>query len=393
MASTFAMAFFGFFFWIINARLYKPESVGITTSLISVISLLSTVSLFGFNNGIVSYLPKEKDKNHMINTMFTFTGVAGVVISIVFLLGLSFFAPKLLFIRANPLFIAGFIVLVVLSVWNIMTDSAFLAFRSTQYTFLANLISSFAKLVAPFFFISLGGAGIFAAYVTYLTLSTGISFLLMFIRLGYKPKMDVDKKIIRQTAKFSFMNYLAGTIGMLPTLIIPIWILNRLGAKEAAYYYMASMIMALLGIIPSGITRSLFAEGSHNQKHMKALIKKAVIGVVVLVIPAIIITIIFGGTVLTLFGESYSEEGFRLLQLMAASLLFTSTNHILGSIFNIRKETGTILGMTVFGAITILLLINSLINLKLNGVGFAWLISQMITAFVFLIIFFLKKHD
>src|SRR5664279_5323018 len=28
MASTGIMAFFGFFFWIINARLYKPEQVG-----------------------------------------------------------------------------------------------------------------------------------------------------------------------------------------------------------------------------------------------------------------------------------------------------------------------------------------------------------------------------
>jgi len=54
MLSTAVMAFFGFFFWIINARLFKPEQVGIATTLISVLTLISTFSILGLGNSLIN---------------------------------------------------------------------------------------------------------------------------------------------------------------------------------------------------------------------------------------------------------------------------------------------------------------------------------------------------
>ncbi len=61
------MAVFGFFFWMINARLYSAEQVGIGTTLISIITLISSFSLLSIGNGLIRYLPTSERKNKKIN--------------------------------------------------------------------------------------------------------------------------------------------------------------------------------------------------------------------------------------------------------------------------------------------------------------------------------------
>src|SRR6266487_4951401 len=49
MASALILSGFGFVFWIIIARLYNTENVGIATTLISIITLLSSFTILGLN--------------------------------------------------------------------------------------------------------------------------------------------------------------------------------------------------------------------------------------------------------------------------------------------------------------------------------------------------------
>ena len=68
MLSTGVMAVFGFFFWMINARLYSAEQVGIGTTLISIMTLISSFSLLGLGNSLIKYLSTSDKKNERINT-------------------------------------------------------------------------------------------------------------------------------------------------------------------------------------------------------------------------------------------------------------------------------------------------------------------------------------
>jgi len=71
MLSTGVMAVFGFFFWITNARLYSSEQVGIGTTLISIMTLISSFSILGLGNGLIRYLPTSERKNKKINTFIS----------------------------------------------------------------------------------------------------------------------------------------------------------------------------------------------------------------------------------------------------------------------------------------------------------------------------------
>jgi len=62
MLNTGVMAVFGFFFWIINTRLYCTEQVGIGTTLISVMKLISSFSLLGLGNSLIKHPPTSDKK-------------------------------------------------------------------------------------------------------------------------------------------------------------------------------------------------------------------------------------------------------------------------------------------------------------------------------------------
>lgn len=61
MLTSISNAGFGFLFWILAARLYPKEDVGVATALISSMALLVLLSRFGLDQSIIRFFP-ERDK-------------------------------------------------------------------------------------------------------------------------------------------------------------------------------------------------------------------------------------------------------------------------------------------------------------------------------------------
>jgi len=60
MISTLIMSFLGFVFWMIVTRLYSASDVGLATTIISVMGLITSFSLLGLNVGLIKYLPTQR---------------------------------------------------------------------------------------------------------------------------------------------------------------------------------------------------------------------------------------------------------------------------------------------------------------------------------------------
>src|SRR3990167_10467203 len=59
----------GFFFWMIATRYYTPNDIGITSVILSSISLISTTSLIGLPIALIFYLPAHRENaNRIINS-------------------------------------------------------------------------------------------------------------------------------------------------------------------------------------------------------------------------------------------------------------------------------------------------------------------------------------
>ncbi len=386
MLSTATMAFFGFFFWIINARLYTTQQVGIATTLLSVVSLITTFSMMGLSSGLIRYLPTSENKNRKINTVFSIVALSSIILSIGFIIFVKQFSPALVFIRGNVLFSLIFVLTIMFSSLQLVSDGIFIAFRSSQYVFMKNSLLSILKLLSTFAFVVFGAYGIFIATGFASTMAYIFVVLVLLWKFAYSPKLLIDGSIVKKMSKFSLGNYAAGLIGGLPSAILPIFIINNLGAKISAYFYMDLMIANLLFIIPQAVAQSLFAEGSYSEATLKDHLKKSAKMIALLLVPAVIITVVFGKYILLAFGKNYSTGGFTFLQLLAISSIFISINNIGNVISNVKHKIQYVVAMNSITTITTIGLSYLFIHNGLVGIGTAWIAGQAITAILYILI-------
>jgi O-antigen/teichoic acid export membrane protein len=386
MASTAVMAFFGFFFWILNAHLFTSEQVGIATTLISVMTLISTFSLLGLGNSLIKYLPTSDNKNEYMNTSLTLVGLTSIIISVIYLVFLNIFSPKLLFIRENPIFCFLFVFFIVFCTLNTISENIFIAYRSSVYIFIKNTILSLVKLALPFALIMLGAYGIFMSFGLSITVAFIFSLIIFINRFKYIIKPDIHKNIVKNMAKFTLGSYVADFIRTLPSMILPIIILNTIGAKFSAYFYMDMMIATMLFIIPLSVSQSLFAEGSYSEEELKVHLTRAIRLIAMILLPSVLVTVLFGKYILLTFGTQYSSDGILLLQILAISAIFQSIIYIGNAMLLIKHRIKLIIYINSITAIIILLLSFALTHQNLLGIGISWIIGNMIASGLYVLI-------
>ncbi len=380
MLSSAVMAAFGFVSWLIIARLFSVHDVGLATTLISAMGLLVSISMLGFNVGLIRFLPGSKNKNDKINTAFTIVFLATIVVSSIFLVGLKFFSPDLIFIKNSLLLSLIFIVFILISASNSLFESIFIAFRSAKFNLLKNSIFSVLRVILPFAFISFGAFGAFSAYMSAMLVAVGIALLILVSKFKYKPKLVFYDNIIKDMGRYSLGNYFAGFVGGLVIMVLPLMITAKISPTITAYFFMALQIANLLYVIPNATTNSLFAEGSYDEHGLGKQVKKAIKIISIILIPSIIVIGLFGNYVLLAFGSEYSNQGFMFLRIMALSAIFVGINSIYGGILKVKKKIGRILIVNVIGAIVIIggsfLMIEQ--GKGLMGVGIAYILGQAV---------------
>jgi O-antigen/teichoic acid export membrane protein len=378
MASTFILGGLGFVFWIIIARLYKTENVGIATTLISIMTLLSSFTILGLNVSLNRYLPKSTNKNELINSSFVIVTFVTLIASAIFLLGLKTFSPQLVFLQSNLFYGILFIIFVVFCSWNILVESIFMAFRAAGNILIKNSIISTVKLLLPFVLITFGAYGIFASTASAFAIGTLVSLIILITRFKIRPSLSVNVSLIKETSAYSFANYVADFMFNMPSLVLPVIILNVLSAEYVAYYYIASMIQNILLIIPTATAQALLTEGSYNEDELKKHVKKAMLTIFVILVPATAIIFFAGNIFLRFFGKNYATEAFSFLRLYSVSTLFTALLLTSNAIMNVMHQIKSLIFSNVIAAVLTLWLSYVFISGKLVGIGWGWILGQAI---------------
>lgn len=365
--SSIISAGLGFIFWILAAKLYPKDVVGIAIALFSSILLLVSLSDFGLSQSLIRFFP-VREKSNIFSTSVVITTFFAVLFGIIFIAGIDFWSPGLGILK----FFNGAIYLLFLAAYAVicLTWVSFIAMRKAEFSLLQNIIFG-SRIVLLFPFISFGAMGIFGA-VGASTIITCTVMLFLLVKSGVKLIFTLDRKFLHDAFHFSAGNYLSGLLTAAPSLIIPIMVLNILGAQETAQYYIAYSITALLFVIPIAVSTSLFVEGSHGETLKKNTMKSLFI-IFILLIPAIIILYLFGGFILGIIGKSY-VEGLDLMRIMALSSFFVA---IVNVYFSIKKVQKDMKRLVLLSAVLFFLLIGlSYVFMPvfgIVGVGYAWI--------------------
>lgn len=392
IASTGVLAAFGFIFWIFVARIFPVENIGIATSLISVMTLISDITLLGFNISLIYYLPKTQRKNDMITSSNILIIITTIIFSIIFLSGLNVFSPPLLFMQSNIVYMLLFILFMIGAALNIIIEVIFMAYRAASNILIKNVVLSILKLLFPILLISFGAFGIFSAFSLATLLSAIVGFGLLYFKFNYRFEFVFNQKLLKKMALFSGGNYISGFLFQAPILVLPIIIVNILHASAAAYYYIDTMIFNLLLVIPLASTNALLAEGSHDMNELKNHILKTIKIIFILLLPAIIIISLFGNIILHFFGKNYENEAFGFLRIITFSVFFIAISYIGSTILRIKQRISMLISLNLLGSVLIIGFSYLFISHGLIGVGWGWLLGQALSSLTYLLVLINKSY-
>jgi O-antigen/teichoic acid export membrane protein len=387
--SNASLAATGFLFWTIAARLFPAAEVGVTSTIIAAATFIASASLFGLDHTLIHYLGKHANKTTaIIHTALTVVTIGAILFSIGYLLIVPAITPELAFILSSPLWVSAFIGLMVITAWNNILNSTFIAFRITHFILIAGLLFGIGRIILLALFNDSGllsllgshsisfGAGVIAGLVS----------LLIAKKYVYKP--HIGNEAIKLMRGYSLRTYVASLLASLPPLVTPLLVISLLGAPEAAYYSMPLLMVGLLNMIAMATSQSLFAEGIYNNSQIKKQVTKSVRLIYALLIPAVISVIGLGYFILNVFGASYAEHGYMLLVFLSVATLFKAGSFPLIAILRILGEIKEIIIATfVYVTCIILGTYVALITIgQLWAIGLAVLVSEALLLGIYAVV-------
>ncbi len=373
MLNTVVLTALGFFFWTVIARFYPPTEVGLATTLISAMNLIITIAGLGLGVALVRFLPSSKDPNKSINTTILVSTLVSIAISALFVILIGVFSPKLSFVQESFFYGLFFIFSVVTSLLFTVLDNIFLSYNVSYYTVIKSTIFSVIKIILPPFLVAFGVIGIFGSWVLGTVVALVVAIYILMSKKLYQPKLEIHENLLQEILPFSFGNYLANLVRLLPSMVFPLFITELLNPESTAYYYTAFMVAGLLNIIPNATSSAVLAEGSKNPEAYNESEKKAMAITFALLIPSAIVMFILSDFIMLLLGKAYSDNAAGLLRIFCFASFLVAINYFYGTKLNIEKRVGAIIVRNIIiVGVTFASWYFFFLNMGLNGIGWAW---------------------
>ncbi len=375
MLTSVAGSGLGFFFYVFVSNLYGSPDIGFAVALFSTTSFVATLALLGFNVSLIRYLPESEDQADLLNTSLTLVGIASLLLGVGFLLVIAVAGLDLSFVLETPWYPAAILVGVLASGLGPVLDSAAIALRRSEVQTWRTVIMGVIKIpVAVVIAITLGKAlgigrfGVFAAFVAAMggsVLLEGV-WLLPGILRGYRPRIRTQFGRLRPMMRFSQGNYAAGVAGAAGMGLLPLLILETLGAAESSqvtYFYVASAVASLLSVISGSTFTSFFAEASYTNANRHRDERRALLLTLGLLAPAIVVFWVFAYYVLLIFGfgfsaqsSAYADAGTMPLRIMTLAAIPAVANNLLMTRVRVRRRTlPLIVGASLSTAVVLVL--------------------------------------
>jgi O-antigen/teichoic acid export membrane protein len=378
MASAGLTAGIGFIFWALVAHLYSSTDIGLATTLLSAVSLISFLSTFGFGATMIRYQASGAARNRQVSMMLAMVAAASFLLGTGYVLAVKKISPDLSFVHDKPAYALVLIVICVFATVNLVTDSVFMAARRAEYnTLVDGFIQSLSKLAVPAAVVGMGAMGIVAASGTGYIVATLASVYFMYRKLGFRFSFRLGGTRIRETAGYSATTHFSSLLNLIPQLALPIITLRWLGPDDVTYYYLGSQIAALLSTGSYAIGDALFSEGAHDPEALRSLMKRSATIMTAVMVPGVGAVILVREPLLSLFGSKYPGHAQGLLTILALGALAVAFHTWATSALRITGRMKPLLGSNVVYLVATLALALGFAHRGLNWIGWSWALGNL----------------
>jgi O-antigen/teichoic acid export membrane protein len=382
----------GALYWLLGARFFDTEAVGLAGASISSMSLLGTAGMLGLGTLLIGELPRQRGQEiSFIATALLIAGLTGGLCGGLFALIAPRVSPNLQPFAADMPTAAIFILGVSVTSVTMVLDQALIGLLRGSLQLWRNAAFAVIKLGALVgIAVWLGGENWRTMYATWI-----IGNLLSLLGLGgfivwrwpglQGRQLWPQWHLLRRFGRTALGHHALNMALQLPGLALPLVVTSLLSATANAYYYAASIAAGPFFFGTLALVTALYAVGSRSPEALTQRIRftlgvafgAAVAGNLVLLFTAELI--------MRLFGSGYAAEAGLTLKLLGLCIfpiiikdhyvtLSRIHGRLMGTAVLATAGGGAELGLAALGAITY----------GLSGLVLGWLAALTIESLIML---------
>jgi O-antigen/teichoic acid export membrane protein len=383
-------ALLGMVFWLVAARTYPSPVVGVGAATIAAMTTLSTVAQLNLASVLSRFLPVAGSAStRLVRRSYAATALVAAVAGTVFVVGTPWWSPSLSFLAEDLALAVWFVTALVLWCLYAVQDGALSGLRHSTWVLGKNTVYAAAKVVCLLVpAVALTDQGIWLAWTLPVAPVLVAVNLVMFRRLmPHRPPPAGHEQPApgRAVVRFAAADYVVALAATGLTGVLPIIVLEGVGAAEAAYFALAFSIAYAVYMVSRSMATSLLVEGATDPRNLARVSYRATVHTAALLVPVVGALFVAAPWVLGLFGTEYAAEGSTTLRLLVLAVLPSSVVVVYMAVARVRRHMASLVVVTLainVGALVAILLV--LGPYGLTGVAAAWLAVQTCAATVLL---------
>lgn len=376
----------GFLFWLLAARQFAPEQVGLAAGAVSAMMLSTQLAILGFGSAVITDLPRHLDRPaRLLNTSFTVVTAVALGVAAVFVLLASSVLTELNVVASNTGFVVLFLAMTLFGTLGILFDQISIALRRGDQVLVRGLL--FGGLTVGLIVLLpqiTGAEGSVAIFAPWVVAGLGVclvgSFQLWRSLHGYRYRPRADRRMAGRLFRVGLPNYALTLTERAPGLILPIVVIELLSPAANATWYAVWMMAWVVYIIPISVGLALFAEAAHRPETLRASAASGIRSALAIGLAAAVVLGLSAHQVLSLLGPAYADAGetpLRILLVAFVPLAFVQAYFATCRARQKLREaivTGVVSGSFAVGAAAA-----AGVAFGLNGMALAWVGVQALT--------------
>jgi len=377
-ATTVLMAGGGAVFWVVAARLAEPGDVGLAGSLVSAGDSLALFAQLGLNIAVLRTMPTSSRKAADVLTASLVVLLAGGAFALVYALLLPLTSPRLAEVLGSPAAVAVFCVLVAGTAVNVLSDNVFLSLnRVWSYLRLNGVLLGVLKCALPF---ALAGAGALGLYgsVGGAVLCCAVASLWVILRRLPGPRRLSPSPELRAARHFAGASYTTYVLTVLPLLVFPVLVINRLGSEAAAAYFISFQVVTLLNAVVLAVASSTYAESERAVAGRHAIVRRGGLTLLACSAAGCLAMVVLAPYFLRIFGPHYVESGTTTLRVLSLATVGAAFNYWSAIRLRLASRLGLMIGVQVVSTVVMLSLAAATAHRGTAWVAAAWGVGHLV---------------
>jgi O-antigen/teichoic acid export membrane protein len=381
----------GMLFWVLAARLFDPDTVGVNSAALSAMTLLGSAAHLNLGNAILRFVPVAERRGALVAGCFAVGAGVAVMLGLGFAVGAGVWAPELVAAFGHPILIVFFVISTPIWTLFVLQDAALTAIKRADLVLAENVVFALLKigLLAVAAWLGLAG-GIAAGWVvaTLLIVIAVVGWLTWALRTAAVPARSAAQPVtVRDLGEFVGADYAGNICWQAAVFGLPLVVIFLAGADGAAVYGVVWQIAFALYLVVIGMGKSMVAHAAVGGaaaagRARRGMERKAM----TLMVPGVAVVAIGSYPILWVFGSTYAQTGTILLVLLALSAIPNVVTNSAVWEARVRRDRAVLVGVpATLSAAVIVGTVVLVPAMGVTGAGWAWLVAQSVLAAVILL--------